>query len=117
MVVRRFNRIQKSLVLIGCLLLLTQCDSAAYDEKLSVESPDGDVEVSLLIKDGMPYYMVAYKGKTIVKSNTIKQPTITDLVLFSFICFSPFPLLGLNTFVFLTHMLLENLPATDRQKE
>jgi alpha-glucosidase len=65
------RKILQSLVLIGGLLLLAQCESAAYDERVAVRSPDGDVQVSLLLKNGVPYYTVNYKRQPIIEPSKL----------------------------------------------
>lgn len=51
------------IILIGSLLMLVNCGGG---EKLSVNSPDSEVELKFRLKDGRAFYLVKYDGEKVV---------------------------------------------------
>lgn len=53
-------------VMIGMLCLIS-----AYAQELSVMSPDGQLRLNVLVKNGSPLYTVTYKGKTMLEESPL----------------------------------------------
>ena len=52
------------------LFLLNQCQ-LGIDEKIDITSPDGKIELTFLIKNGIPFYEVNHSGRAVIKTSKL----------------------------------------------
>ena len=53
------------------LLLLSQCKPLALEDDTSITSPDGRIQVTFLLEDGVPYYKVSLSGQDVIKQSKL----------------------------------------------
>ena len=67
----RTNSKLNRLTLVLLLFLLSQCKPLALEDDTSITSPDGRIQVTFLLEDGVPYYKVSLSGQDIIKQSKL----------------------------------------------
>lgn len=67
----RTNSKLSRLTLILLLFVLSQCRPLALEDDTSITSPDGRIQVTFLLEDGVPYYKVSRSGQDIIKQSKL----------------------------------------------
>ena len=58
----------KKLIILCCFII----SSAAYSQNImSISSPDGNLTVNILVKNGKPVYTITYKGGIVLEDSPL----------------------------------------------
>jgi len=61
----------RNLILLFLLLILTSAAIAEQITPTNVKSPDGNLELSFYLKDGIPFYKLKRKGESVIKESRL----------------------------------------------